>query len=344
MASTCGRHDPDLAQETVERRLKDAPFTFDFFQAVCLLIRSACREGRAETGTYTQDEVVRFRANPALAFPASEIQSLTYRQGKPPLMAVNFMGLTGPLGSLPLVYREFVLDRIRVGDEALRDFIDIFNHRMIALFYGAWRRNHFVVDYKQGKEDSVSQHVLELLGLGTTGLRDRAEVPYDVLTYYAGLVTQSPRSACALRQTLRDYFDVPVEIKQFAGAWYALTPSSRCVLEDGDTAAEQLGSSTVMGDEVWNPQSRVRIKLGPLTLAQFMDFLPSGEAYTRLRSIVKFFSNDELDFELQLTLERDQIPSWKLDYQHEDDLRLGWTTWLAPSRARPGAAGTIVAV
>ena len=30
----------------------------------------------------------------------------------------------------------------------------------------------------------------------------------------------------------------------------------------------------MVGNEIWDQQSRVRIQLGPLTLEQYMDFLP----------------------------------------------------------------------
>ena len=46
--------------------------------------------------------------------------------------------------------------------------------------------------------------------------------PDDTLIYYAGLLAQRPRSAQALQQILADYFEVPVEIEQFAGGWYRL--------------------------------------------------------------------------------------------------------------------------
>src|SRR5690349_23829527 len=85
--------------------LVDAPYTFDFFRAVQLL--EQIRPERAPVGEFAEpkDEVVRFRTPTAVGFPASAIQSLEDGEGDEPAeMTVNFLGLTGPQGVLPLDY------------------------------------------------------------------------------------------------------------------------------------------------------------------------------------------------------------------------------------------------
>ena len=129
---------------------------------------------------------------------------------------------------------------------------------------------------EEGERDLFSRHLLSLLGLGTDGLRDRQAVPDDTLIYYAGLLAQRPRSAQALQQILADYFEVPVKIEQFAGGWYRLDRETQCRLAEGNSESEELGFGAVVGDEVWNQQSKVRIVLGPLTLERYADFLPDG--------------------------------------------------------------------
>src|SRR4029077_2380484 len=117
----------------------------------------------------------------------------------------------------PHPYTELVRERIRQKDTALRDFLDLFNHRIISLFYQAWEKYRFAIAYERGERDRFSHHLLDLIGLGTPGLQNRQHVPDDSLLYYSGLLAMNTRSAMALQQILADYFEVDVEIEQFVG-------------------------------------------------------------------------------------------------------------------------------
>ena len=328
----------DLERWPIADLLDREPYRFEFFQAVRLLTRMA--PNRQVVGRFSNPagEVVRFGAYPSVAFPASAIQQLERPVKGPARMQVNFMGLTGAMGVLPLVYSELVLNRLRERDRTLRDFYDVFNHRMISLFYQAWEKYRFVIPYERGELDPFSHHVLALLGLGTPGLQDRQDVSDDSLLFYSGLLSLHTRSATALRQVLGDYFDVPVEIEQFVGAWYAVEEDSQCSLSESRDYSEQLGFGAIVGDEIWDKQSRIRIQLGPLTLARYMEFLPGGDAYRHIRALAKFFSGKEYDVEIQLILLREEVPVCEL--QDEPGQQLGWTSWVksAPFRRDPADA------
>ncbi len=339
MATQNGASDLALAQNHLPpARLEEEPYCFDFFQAVRLLTRLT--GGRQPVGRANppKNEVVRFSPYASLTFPASQIQSLVWRETGPPLMTVNFMGLTGPTGVLPLYYTELIMERLRARDTTLRDFLDIFNHRAISLFYQAWEKYRFPVAHERGEADRAAQLLLSMVGLGTAGLEKRQAVRDEALIFYGGLLGQQPRSAVALEQLLADYFDVPVEVEQFVGAWYRLETETQTRMRDEEDLSEQLGRGAVIGDEVWDQQSRVRLKLGPLPLARYLDFLPSGTAYAPLRGITKFFSGNEIDFEVQLILDRDQVPACRLGIEGEQAPRLGWITWArsAPMDRDPG--------
>jgi type VI secretion system protein ImpH len=308
--------------------LRREPYCFDFFQAVRLLER--LMPGREPVGQFVNPsrEVVRFGANPSISFPASQIYSIARTGDEPARMRVNFMGLTGPLGVLPLYYTELLIARVRVKDEALCDFFDIFNHRMISLFFQAWQKFRFTVAYERGERDRFSHHLLDLVGLGTEGLQNRQPVSDDSLIYYAGLLGQWPRSASALRQVLTDYFAVPVEIEQFAGSWYQLDQETQCSFEDDGSSSEQLGLGAVVGDAIWDQQSSVRVRLGPLSLTEYQDFLPNGTAYKPLCGLLGFFAGAEFDFEVQLVLKREEVPACELGAEEGARPQLGWVTWM----------------
>ncbi len=328
MATASRTSDFDLAATTVEERLYEEPFCYRFFQAVRLLQRFA--PNRAPVGRFVKPstEAARFGVHNTLSFPASEIQALESEEGQQPRMMVNFMGLTGPLGVLPYYYTQFVVDRIKARDTTTRDFFDLFNHRLISLFYAAWEKYRAVVAYERGERDPATQVLLSLIGLGTPGLPDRQSIRDDALIFYAGLIAQRPISASALCQVLSDYFQVPVEVEQFTGAWYGLDRSTQCQFEDADTASEQLGYGAVVGDEVWNQQSRARLRIGPLPLERYLDFLPSGTAYQPLQTLARLLVNDQIDFEAQLILRHEDVPACGLGIEEGTPPQLGWITWI----------------
>lgn len=320
--------DPDLEFTSIRKLLETEPQSFQFFQAVRLLEKLLPERERVGGFVQPGREVVRFRAHPSMVFPASEIQSLE-KSGDLQNMTVNFMGLIGPLGVLPLYYTDLVMDRSRMKDNAMRDFFDIFHHRIISLFYRAWEKYRFTTAYEQGDPDRLSSILLDLVGLGTPGLADRQKVPDNVLLHYSGLLSQHPRSAIALEQIIADYFEVPVTIEQFAGKWHKLDKRDQSRIADGNTVGEMLDFGVVLGDEIWNQQSGVRIRVGPLKLDRYLDLLPSGAGYPKLKALVAYYFNHELDFELQLVLKREDTPACDLGKQEEQQApRLGWTSWI----------------
>jgi len=327
MATESGMEINHLADSLLGRQLAEDPCSFEFFQAVTLLQRLRADSKHVGGFHSPEDEAVHFRVNSRLGFPASEIQSLQVDGDSQPEMTVNFMGLTGPMGLLPYVYSELILERVRARDHSMAAFLDIFNHRAVSLFYRAWQRSNFAVTYNTGGRDLFTQYLLDLAGMGTAGLRDRQEIDDEAFLHYVSLVASQMRSAVALEQVIADFFEVPVEIQQFTGGWYGLDRVTQCAMNDDESPSHQVGFGAVTGDAVWDRQSRVRIRLGPLGLERYCDFLPGGGGHKALRAITSFFSNQCLEFEVQLVLDRNQVPSVELDLDSVNPARLGWVSW-----------------
>jgi type VI secretion system protein ImpH len=328
VASSLRQENSLLNLQELKDLLFSEPNTFDFFQAVRLL--ELLSGDRAPVGDFAlpRQEVVRFGVNASLAFPASAIQTL--EPGEPASMKVNFMGLVGPLGLLPNYYTELVADRTRVHDTALADFLNIFQHRIISLFYRAWERAHFTVGYEREGKDAIASRLLDLVGLGLPSLQSRQIVRDETFLFYSGLFGFCSRSATALESILSDYFDVTVEVEQFVGVWRSLASPDRCFLDAGIAESHQLGFGAVAGDEIWDRQSRARIRIGPLDAERYRDFLPEGSSFQPLQALVRFYSGNDVEYELQLILRQEQVPACELG----DDLgttQLGWFTWMKSS-------------
>jgi type VI secretion system protein ImpH len=341
MGAASGTQSASIVAKHLEERLWREPYAFEFFQAVRLL--ENLFPSRSQVGQFPSspsDEIVRFSTNPSFSFPPSEIQELTAVPNAPAAMKVNFMGLFGAHGVLPQCYTEFLLSRIASRDTALADFLDLFHHRLISLFYQAWRK-YRTRERGSFQPDVVTEILFDLIGLGIAEVRDKQALPDENLLSYAGLLTLQCRSAATLERMLSAYFEVPVQIEQFAGGWYRLASASQCTLDESEADIRQLGNGAVVGDEVWEPTAKVRIVLGPMCRKQYLDFLPSGRAYASLKSMVHFFS-DEIDFEAQLVLASDGAPPCELGASGEAAPLLGWMSWVTTRRMNRDPADTII--
>jgi type VI secretion system protein ImpH len=284
--------------------------------------------------------VVRFGVEPTIGFPNGDLRALEMPDGGPAQMQVNFMGLTGPSGVLPYYYTLLAAEKQRGRNPALVEFLDLFHHRIISLFYRAWEKHRFTVTYERGKPDRLTEHVRDLVGLALEGYRNLLPVSDQALLFYSGLLGPHQRSASALEQMIGDFFDVPVEVQQFVGAWYPIARPTQCSLGMEQRASGQLGLGAVAGDEVWDQQARVRVRIGPLARADYERFLPTGSAYEPLRQLVRFFSDDQFDFELQLVLAKEAVPPCVLG--GDEDRPLGWCTWMRSAPLAHDADQTIL--
>jgi type VI secretion system protein ImpH len=308
--------------------LEEEPFRFQFFQAVRLLQRM--ERGREPVGYFVtpEAETVRFRSLPSLTFPASELYSLERRPDGQMEMTVQFMGICAAISVMPLPYTELLLQRTRENDRAMVDFFDIFNHRLISFFYRGWAKYRFFVGYENTQKDSLTPHLLDLLGLGSNGLQCRMDIPDKAFLNYIGLLGRRVRSADSIKQILEDYFGVPAEVCQFAGVWRKLQPENQTFFSGAGRPNEQLGVGVVVGSEVWDHHGRIRIVLGPVRLKQYLSFLPGEDAHRELCTWLRFFSNQTYETEVQLVLAREDVPGCELGADGPTRPQLGLVSWL----------------
>jgi type VI secretion system protein ImpH len=371
MATTDGRAAIAVDPHSPAARLLSEGYAFGFFQAVRLLERLNPEAASVGHSAAPNQEVVRFRAHQSLSFPPSEIHDIVSAAGelRCPTMTVAFFGLTGPSGILPRHYTELLLRLRKEGrfaeKDALRDWLDLFNHRLISLFYRAWEKYRFYIPYERKEyslvaPDTFTQCLFSLVGLGLPALRERlkttvrgddapeatlAKVEDLSVLHYAGLFAQRTRTAAGLEALLNDYFQAPVRIRQFQGQWlkFDLSNQSRLGRDEGNS---RLGSDLVIGERVWDVQSKIRVSVGPLRYEQFLEFLPDRspslrhKAFFLLVHLVRLYVGPELDFDVQLLLRSNEVPAAHLAGRQAPGGRLGWNSWLksAPRRVDAGDA------
>ena len=326
---------------TLMQLLQDRPCDFDFFQAV-RRIECAHRDlPRIGYSKRPQLDAVRFCQNISLAFAPSAIHNFFRATDENPgRLIVNFFGLLGTNGPMPLPITEYIHDRVlNHGDKTLASFLDVFHHRLISLFYRAWACNQQSVSHDRAEleEDRFAVYIGSLFGIGDESFRNRDHVTDIAKLHYSGRLACQTKNAEGLKEILQDYFQISVNIEQFIGQWIDIPPENYCRLGVSLENAK-LGHTLVVGSRFWECQHKFRIKMGPMSFDEYQRMLPQGSSIRHLDAWVKNYVGDELSWELQLILRASEIPAICLGSIG----RLGWSTWLGSETFKEDADDLIL--
>jgi type VI secretion system protein ImpH len=309
---------------SVRERLYRSFHGFSFFRAVDLLERFSHGAKPLGRTLIPSEEPVRFSVRPGLAFPASDISDLREKPGNAPAeMAVAFMGLLGPSGVLPHWYNELALERAKKRDTGFAAFLDIFHHRLVTLFYLAWKKHRFPENYLAGAGDRLSGYLLSLAGLGTGGMVGRLGVPREALAFYCGLLSLPTASALGIEAAVEYFTGTRARVEQFI--------EQEVLLEPGDLTAVGLrngllGVDAVCGDRIRECQSRFRVLLGPVPLGTFRRMLPTGDLLFPIFSFIRYRAGMEFEFDIRIALNKAEVPRGVLGTA---SCLLGWSSWIA---------------
>lgn len=315
------------------QELAAEPWGWDFYRALRLLECRAAQRPRIGATLRGKDDVLRLGQEPSVTFsPANLTRFHPGPEGGPLRLSVLFLGLLGPNGPLPLHLTEHVRDRLRnAGDATLARFLDLFNNRMLALFYRAWASAQPTVCYDRPETDRFAFYLSTLFGLGLPSLRDRDAFPDATKRHFTGHLSCQTRHPAGLMGLLEGFFGLPTQVVELVGHWLLLPESGRSRL--GETNAV-LGAGMVVGARVWDCQYKFRLVLGPLGFADYESFLPGGIRLVQLVALVRIYLGDELEWDLNLVLRREDVPPLQLGAGG----RLGWTTWAQGGKRETDAA------
>ncbi len=302
-------------------RLTKEPEKHHVFQALRVIEATYSDAPRLGESRRPREDHVRLGQEAELAFPPSTISEFKLGVGGRPARLTNrFFGLFGPHGPLPLHLTEYVRDRARNHhDTTIIAFANMITHRIMSLFYRAWSTGQPAPSFDRN-DDPMARKVAALAGYHGDGLRDRDEMPDLAKLHFAGRFSQATKNPEGLVSVLSAFFDVPVKLQQFVGSWLELEPDDQWQLNRNGN----LGQSTSIGQMVWTRGAKFRLRIGPLKLADYERLLPGGESLARLQSTVRNYVGDALDWDLNLVLAGDEVPSASLG----GSTRLGHTSWI----------------
>jgi type VI secretion system protein ImpH len=283
----------------------------DFFETVLALHRQSA--GAVAVGGLgpVEREPVRFRQDPSLVFHTGDVVSLkTDPRSHTTTMVLGFMGLTGAVSPLANYFSEEVL---RADDEdapALRDFLDIFHHRLYSLLYRSWLKYRPTAEYRDGSLDPLTIRYLSFVGIDGTVSNEWCALPPLTQLSLATLLSQRPRSARTLCAVLGRLFPgIEVKVESFVPRRATIPEPQRLAL---GVRCSTLGEDLTIGESVADCGGRFRVLVAPLVRERFDDYAPGGRHFPLLRRAIEQFSRGFLEAELELQLLPGERPSWQL--------------------------------
>ncbi|RKH90920.1 type VI secretion system baseplate subunit TssG [Corallococcus sp. AB045] len=296
----------------VNQQLRDEAHRFDFYQAVRLL--------KADPR-----KTVRFRSKTSMAFPATDVDSFRVDDDGTQELWVNFLGMAGAHGPLPAPFTELLRDRVHDGDTALRDFLDIFNHRLVSLMYEARAQRRVGLGVTHPRHHPFARYLSAILG--TLDWPERLQL--GLIPHTRVLTSGAHDSMAALEQLLADRLGTRVQGQPLAGEWLPLAPEQRTHLGRGRLT---LGRGAVLGTRAWDPQARFTLRFGPLPWREFVQLLPGRAAFETAVTYTRLVAPPHLTFDFVLLLDAKEVPALRLHRRQRMNRgpRLGRTSWLHP--------------
>lgn len=304
---------------------------YSFFRLVWMLERLFAAAPPVGHLGPPSEEKIRLRPDASLTFAASDVTALvlhSYADGqKRARVTTTFMGLVGSVSPLPTHYAEdLAILEYQGGSEPVREFLDVFHHRLLSLVYRAWAKYRFAVGYRKRGTDPFTRRMFCAVGLD--GFRDHA-TPIERFLHlrYAPVLASKARSARGLEVVLEDLFgQMGVKVEQFVGHWTLIDKPLRNKLGVMNAV---LGESLTIGRYVFDGTGRFKIILGPLGYDEYLSFLPGGNRQPLLRGVVNTFTPGIHDVALELHVQKDAAPRFQLGSPRASTLRR--TAWLGGS-------------
>ncbi|MET0611814.1 MAG: type VI secretion system baseplate subunit TssG [Pseudomonas caspiana] len=257
--------------------------------------------------TNPSDDPVRFRPDPGMGFPASELKAIETDDAhpqRPATVRTRLLGLYGVDSPMPTAYLDDIAQR-REGHEALESFLDIFNHRIFTQFYRIWRKYSYPATFEACGTDATSQCLLGLIGLGIPGTAKQIATP---VSRFLALLS-------VMRLPTRNAEGIIALVKLLAPNTHAkVTPHwPQKVLLDQPASLSvgrgvSLAQGTPLGSVGHDANSQLHLALFTEDLKEANGWLPGGQLHNDLFVLLRVYLCWRCTAKLQLSLPVRSLP------------------------------------
>jgi len=316
MATPKRRPTPHLIDQ-----LTQTPFYYEFHQVMKALESTKPEGSPLGSGAFPADEAIRIQSRVSLSPSPSDISHISYTQGTY-VVEINFMGLAGLQGPLPLPYTERILDRQRIRDYGPTEFLDLFNHRFVSLFHCIYKKTLVGLYNKPASKMPIGRTIQGISGFLTQKITQ--DIPPETYLQFGAAFWHQQKNKFAFQKMLDSFFKVPISVFPFQGRWVFLDEAQKTKIGN-QGQFQSLGKGACLGNKAWNQSAGIKMKVGPLPHDRFLTFLKSGQAYKNLISFCYAYLGGGQEFIVQLGIHPQEIPPLRLNGKRA----LGWTSWFS---------------
>jgi type VI secretion system protein ImpH len=183
------------------------------------------------------------------------------------------------------------------------------------------------IGYRPDARHKISSCFLNLTGLGTPGLLENVDLIDESLVYfYSGFLSRTVPSVSSIESIVGYFTGEAVHVDQFIERLVplGLEEQTRIGVANG-----KLGTNTICGSFIWECQTKFRVNIGPMGCRKFLRFLAGRGMLKPLNSLIRYVSGIEYEFEIRLSLKREEVPVCILGQATPVPPLLGWTTWIS---------------
>ena len=297
-----------------ESRLFRESYYYNFFQLVYLLEKAYKEAPAPGESSDIRKERIRFRGDPALVFPASDVRSVELIEGPNPhaLITATFMGLYGVDSPMPLNFHEHLGKRQEdskreLHQQVLREFLDIFNHRFYSFFYRTWKTSRPELYLRRDMADDHSQRFLSMAGIGTSKTMDAAPVSPMWMASFAAQFGGGGHPE-GLAKMLSDWLD-GTTVNILENIPRLVKVDERPAVGTGEIS---LGRTALVGTHVYDTGGQFRLQIGPIGVDLYRELRPGGARADVLVWLTRSYASDYLDFDAELLIKTEELPRLRL--------------------------------
>lgn len=287
-------------------------------------------------------KILKLRSDIRLNVPWCEISGVDVKDNQISIRCNRF-GIASLQSCLP---NSYIQDFISSKSMAMREFLDVFNNRLLHVSYQTSKNADIVLQNKKFFDTNYAKVLRALCGDTSAGAPRNVDVSGNVSptkagsqdlpknsiaeNYYSALISDSllfwrkPRTYIGLVALLERFFCRKVKVKTLVGGWRDLDEVSLTLLGKSNI---KLGNNTVVGDKIWDQADSIEITLLGVDKDDFQKFVVDNSLLKVLSFIMNKYINSGKRYRVKLRLRDDVMSPASLDGQHT----LGINAWLKSS-------------